>query len=76
MDQPLLYCDNQTALDIFANPVCHKRTKHRELGFHFVREKIQDGVVKTFHISKHQRADLFAATWTTTISHLIVQDVH
>ena len=47
----LYYCDSQAVIHMATNPIYHERTKHRELDCHFVREKIQDKVVKTFHVS-------------------------
>ena len=55
-----LYCDNKAAIYIAANLVFHDRTKHIKLDCHFIREKIQAGVIKTFHVpTRHQIADFF-----------------
>ena len=40
-----VYEDNQGAIALATNPEFHKRTKHIDIRYHFVREKVEDGHV-------------------------------
>jgi len=57
---PILWCDNVSALSLASNPIFHARTKHIEVDYHFVREKVlnRDMVIKYISTSD-QLADLF-----------------
>ena len=37
---PVLWCDNVSTIALASNPVFHARTKHVEVDYHFIRERV------------------------------------
>lgn len=66
----LLLCDNQSCLAIARNPVFHTRTKHIEVQYHFIREKLLNGeICLEYCHTDSNHADLFTKPLSqTTIS--------
>nr|GEU76895.1 hypothetical protein [Tanacetum cinerariifolium] len=59
-DKIPMYCDSKTAIAISYNPVQHSRTKHINVRYHFIKEKVEKGIVELFFIEiEYQLADLF-----------------
>jgi hypothetical protein len=62
---PILWCDNLGATYLFANPRFHGRTKHIEVDFHFVHERV---VAKELQIRFLSSKDQFADGLTKPLS--------
>jgi hypothetical protein len=40
LDPTIIYCDNQSCIKLSENPVFHDRSKHIEIRYHFIRDKV------------------------------------
>ena len=54
-----LFYDNKAAIDISHNPIQHDRTKHVEVDRHFIRQDLEEKIIRfPFVKSKDQLADI------------------
>nr|GEW96462.1 retrotransposon protein, putative, Ty1-copia subclass [Tanacetum cinerariifolium] len=59
-DKIPMYCDSKAAIAISCNPVQHSRTKHIDVRYQFIKEKVEKGIVELFLVgTEYQFADLF-----------------
>ena len=58
--RPMLWCDNISVISLAANPVFHARTKHVEVDYHFIREKVLQKAMEIRYVNTiDQVADIF-----------------
>nr|GEZ55006.1 copia protein [Tanacetum cinerariifolium] len=59
-DKVPIYCDSKNAIAIVCNPVQHTRTKHTDVGYHFIKDHVEKGTIELYFIgTEYQLADLF-----------------
>jgi hypothetical protein len=59
-DPTEIYCDNLSSIQLAKNSVFHSRTKHIEVHYHFVWERVLSGEVELTHVpTNRQIADIF-----------------
>nr|GFC23352.1 retrovirus-related Pol polyprotein from transposon TNT 1-94 [Tanacetum cinerariifolium] len=59
-DKTPMYYDSKAAIAISYNPVQYSRTKHINVRYHFIKEKVEKGIVELFFVGTEcQLADLF-----------------
>ena len=55
-----LYCDNLSSIQLARNPVFHARTKHIEVHYHFIRERVLDGDIDLTYVRTDEKVvDIF-----------------
>ncbi|GJY03562.1 hypothetical protein Tco_0369502 [Tanacetum coccineum] len=55
-----LYCDNKSAIALCCNNVQHSRAKHIDVRYHFIKEQVENGIVKLYFVRiEYQLADIF-----------------
>nr|GFA72697.1 ribonuclease H-like domain-containing protein [Tanacetum cinerariifolium] len=55
-----MYCDNKSAIALCCNNVQHSRSKHIDIGYHFIKEQVENGVIELYFVNtEYQLADLF-----------------
>jgi hypothetical protein len=54
LDPTMIYYNNQSCIKLSENPAFHGRSKHIEIKYHFIGDKIQKGVVKLQYVPTDQ----------------------
>ncbi len=58
--QVIIYCDNLNSIQLARNPMFHARTKHIEVHYHFIKEKVVASEIDLIYVSiEDQVADIF-----------------
>ena len=56
----VIYCDNMSTIKLSKNPMLHRRSKHIDVRFHFLRDLCKEGTIElNFFRSDEQIVDLF-----------------
>jgi hypothetical protein len=54
-----IFCDNQSAIHIAKNPVMHQRSKHIDIKYHFIRQKVSENSIELNYLpSEVMTADI------------------
>jgi hypothetical protein len=56
LEPTVIYCDNRSCIKLSENPVFHDRSKHIEIMYNFIRDRVQKGAVKLQYISTDEQA--------------------
>ena len=71
-----LHCDNKEAIEIVQNLVQHDRTKHVEVDCHFIKEKLDQKLIRfPFVKSKNQLANILTKVVSGKVFHEIFDNL-
>jgi hypothetical protein len=55
LDSTVIYCDNQSCVKLSENPMFHDRSKHIEIKYYFLHDRVQRGEVVLQYISTDEQ---------------------
>lgn len=59
-ERPILFMDNESAIKFTKNPTFHRKTKHIEVRYHFIRSQFEKGIFDVKFVgTENQLADFF-----------------
>ena len=65
----VIYCDNLSSIQLAKNPVFHAWTKHIDVHYHFVQERVLNGEVKLGYVpTNRQPTNIFTKPFAPTRS--------
>jgi hypothetical protein len=71
---PTIWCDNLGAIALAFNPVYHARTKHIEVDYHFIREKVLNKYISVNYTPTHDQIANFFTKGLTSPCFLFLSD--
>ena len=55
MEATMILCDNQSCIKMTENHVLHDKSKHIEIQYHYIRDKVQRGAIKLQYVSMDEQ---------------------
>jgi hypothetical protein len=55
LEPTVIYCDKQSCIKLSENPVFHDMSKHIEIIYHFIQDRIYKGAVELQYVSTNEQ---------------------
>jgi hypothetical protein len=54
LDDTSICCDNKSCINLSVNPFFHDKSKHIEIGYHFIYDVVEKGVVNLHYVATNE----------------------
>lgn len=72
--QTTIYCDNQSCIKVYENPVFHDHSKHIEVSNHFIKGWVQRGFLNLEYISIDEQVENIITKSLSRGNHVFFRD--